>query len=529
MRMRPMSRRQRRARGEDGFTMIFVVMVLFVGSLLVGGALAAATEDIHLTSVDTSQKKAYFAALAGIDTYKYQLNANPNYWLTCPGVNKVTVPGTTDESYTYKTLPSTGHAKCESGKQATIVEAASSASGTFRIQSTGVSGGKERSIVATFTHPGFLNYVWLTNYEVEDPATFEPQPKNCAHYYEERKAGGWLVECPGIDFIPEDKLNGPFHTNDAVSICGVGGTNPVFGRVSTDSIEMNQGHYKATDFASCQNTPNIIGKYTTEAPTLLPPESPDAELLEAAEYKFKGRTVIELQSGTPNTMVVTNNKGVKETKNFPTNGVVYVENETTCPFKYSPFGYDNNYTEDTVCGDVYIKGTYTESLTVAAQSDVIIIGNLTTETAAGKPTGSAALGLIADNFVRVYHPVKPCVTECVNNRKECNAEVQTAAEDPRGWGAITNPTIDAAILSTSHSWVVDNFTCGKNLGTLTVWGSIAQYWRGRVTAGSGGGGYVKSYNYDERLATLQPPSFLAPTTTSGWKISRETAPQNGCC
>jgi hypothetical protein len=66
--------------------------------------------------------------------------------------------------------------------------------------------------------------------------------------------------------------------------------------------------------------------------------------------------------------------------------------------------------------------------------------------------------------------------------------------------------------------------CGNPLGELTVWGAIAQFWRGRVTAGAGKGGYIKSYNYDERLATSQPPSFLAPTSSGSWKISRETAP-----
>ena len=68
--------------------------------------------------------------------------------------------------------------------------------------------------------------------------------------------------------------------------------------------------------------------------------------------------------------------------------------------------------------------------------------------------------------------------------------------------------------------------CGANLGELTVWGVIAQDWRGRVTAGSGGAGYAKNYNYDERLKTKQPPNFLSPTTTS-WYVSRETQPCEG--
>jgi hypothetical protein len=97
-------------------------------------------------------------------------------------------------------------------------------------------------------------------------------------------------------------------------------------------------------------------------------------------------------------------------------------------------------------------------------------------------------------------------------------------EDPNKWGDLENPTIDAAILSTKHSWIVDNWKCGEPLGKLTVWGSIAQFWRGPVGTGGGtGSGYIKNYTYDERLAAQQPPSFLSPTDTT-WSLSRETAP-----
>jgi len=93
------------------------------------------------------------------------------------------------------------------------------------------------------------------------------------------------------------------------------------------------------------------------------------------------------------------------------------------------------------------------------------------------------------------------------------------------FGAVTEDlVVDAAILSTKHSWIVDNYLCGSSLGTLTVWGSIAQFWRGPVGSGATHGFTTKNYNYDERLATNQPPSFLSPTTTGAWKVERETAP-----
>jgi hypothetical protein len=522
---------------------------MFIGSLLMAAAFTSANGDIQLTQRSISQTKAYAAAVAGIDVYKYQLETNPNYWTTCPGPT-AKVAGTTDETYTLKTLPSTGHATCESGKQASIIETAGSSNGTFRIQSTGASGPtsreEKRSVVAQFTHPGFLDYVFLSNFEVEDPSTFEPEPAECNHYYEERVAKGITNKCPPIPFIGEDELNGPFHTNDAAAICSEAVGAPTFGRTAADPVEMNQGHYTDPTHFGCGGSLTLKGKYTEETPTLLPPET-NTELLEAAEFKPKGRTVIELNGATtPNKMTVTTYNFVAKKfetaapKNFPANGVVYVENQEACPYKYSPFSFDKNYEKDTenpVCGNVYVKGSYTESLTVASAGDVIIIGSLTTTSeASGKPTGGATLGLIANDFVRVYHPVK-CSGSCKNERsgEKCEGTNETALSDSRKWGSLENIVVDAAILSTRHSWIVDNFLCGNSMGTLTVWGAIAQDWRGRVRGASkafGGGftgGYVKVYNYDERLRSQQPPNFLSPTATSGWKVTRETAPANGCC
>jgi hypothetical protein len=421
--------------------------------------------------------------------------------------------------------------ECEEKKQAAIIETASSASGTFRIESTGISpgtceGGKSctRSIVATFTHPGFINYVFVSNYELADPGTLEPEPKDCEHWYKERQEKN-IKDCTDFPWINEDKLEGPFHTNDAADISGT----PVFGRPGhNDAVEMDGGYYGGT--------PKIEGKgYTEAGPILLPPET-DAELVEAAGLKKTGRTVIVLKEGTPNTMEITN-KGETTTVPFPANGVVSVQNGPKgCGVKYfAPLIPLSHYTAavDGECGNVYIKGKYTESLTVVAGNDLIMTGNLTTTggEAGAAPTGVATLGLIADNYVRLYHPVKEkCgFSKCEDKESfgglyTCNDEDAEAAEKPEFGLGLKNPIIDAAILSTKHSWGVDNFGCGKSLGEIIIWGTIAEDWRGRVTCCAAGGDYLKNYKYDTRLATNQPPSFLAPSTTGAWKVERETAP-----
>ncbi len=55
-----------------------------------------------------------------------------------------------------------------------MIEAGSNFSGTFRIKSTGFSGNQKRTIVATFGHKGFLEFIYYTKYETLDPTTYNP-------------------------------------------------------------------------------------------------------------------------------------------------------------------------------------------------------------------------------------------------------------------------------------------------------------------------------------------------------------------
>lgn len=633
---------RRSAAREDGLTLIVAITVMFIASLLLTAAFVSAGGDITLTSQNTNQKKAYYAAMAGISAYKYDLQTNPNYWLTCPsipettsGKTEVAVPGASEEKYKVRTVPSSkwekeGHSACESGKQSSIIETSGSASGTFRIESTGIYGTGAnrvtRSLVATFSHPGYLNYVYLSNFEEADPEVRGKEEKPCEVYHEEREKEGLESSnaCISFPWISADKIEGPFHTNDKADISG----SPVFGRPGhNDAIEMDRGYYGGT--------PKFEGNgYTTKGATLLPPEAPATELLSEAGDKYTGRTIITLEG---NKMKVTSKGKTEENVPFPSNGVIAVtESSSGCSYKYRALEtmYNTEATEGTGCGNVYIKGKYTESLTVIAQNDVIIVGNLTTEggESGGEPKGNAALGLIAIGHARLYHPIKECEKEVeheetkTEEKEEVEAEVtegskilkkvssptsgisvgaaisgtkikpstvtkiisgseieiSNAVEGTKGksttekvkvkikvevkvkvkvkevvkcentesqGGAVTcnysdgnasateppakefgeslkNPIIDAAILSTKHSWGVDNYSCGAELGDITIWGSIAENFRGRVTCCASGGIYIKNYKYDERLKYDQPPDFLTPSS-SELKLVRITAPPNG--
>jgi hypothetical protein len=57
-------------------------------------------------------------------------------------------------------------------------------------------------------------------------------------------------------------------------------------------------------------------------------------------------------------------------------------------------------------------------------------------------------------------------------------------------------------------------------GTLTVHGAIAQYFRG-IVGTVGASGYLKNYNYDDRLSLILPP-YLFDLQNTQWAVFRET-------
>jgi hypothetical protein len=69
-------------------------------------------------------------------------------------------------------------------------------------------------------------------------------------------------------------------------------------------------------------------------------------------------------------------------------------------------------------------------------------------------------------------------------------------------------SIYASIQTLQHSFYVQSYDKGSHQGKLSVYGSIAQRYRGIVGTGdSNGTGYVKNYNYDTRLVYSSPPYF----------------------
>ncbi len=527
--------RRLRARGrlaaQDGFTMLIALGVLLVTSLMVAAAFEAANGDIDLSHRDTIQKQAYYAALAGVQEFEYHLQANPDYWETCSSPAN-TVPQEPNEHYEIKLLPAStapeGTKACSTASPfASMIQSSGAEANTFRIESIGTAGKAAttsyatRSVVATFHVIGFLNFIYFTQFEDGDPALYggPPGPKGCENYLPKREALGVENECVTIVFANSDTVEGPMHTDDATDICG----KAYFGRKGhnpLDEVQINYGVY-----STCGGSEGVFytssGKPTI-GPELLTPEGDTslATYVKEGGDEFEGSTHIVL-NGTENTMTVTNWKKETTTYGWPENGLVYVHTSTNekepCDYTFTnnPVETDDKAEEEKEahCGDVYVSGTYSKPLTIAGEENLTINGNIYPTSVAGKlgsePSGTATLGLIAGRYVRIYHPL---------TSSNCGSASNGAAK-------LEDPWIYAAILSTNHSFAVDNYKCGEPLGNLNVYGAIGQRFRGIVGI-VGGSGYIKDYKYDERLAVDEPPYFLNPIN-AGWEVSRETAPSGG--
>lgn len=537
---------RRLRRDERGFSMPAVLgtMTVLVGVSLV--ALTTASGDQSQSAYDQDYKRAYSAAEAGVNEYLFHLNEDQAYWSKCTTVaspapvnqpwngsgtdtrtRRRTIPGT-DAQYTIELLPQIG-TTCNPSDPAAMID---TRSGTFRIRATGFVGRAKRSIVATFRRRGFLDFLYYTDLETANPVSYrinaggypaaegyeDPQTwasRECSKPFAQRSgASTWIrvhinsdnrpwvqLSCTEISFITGDDVDGPLHTNDQLLICG----SPRFGRNIDgfrDVIEVvNTSGWRGNSGCS-NNNPQWVGERRFGAARLdAPPVVSLRQIAQAGGYVYTGRTQIELLG---NSLRITNNN-TTQTVQPPSNGVIYVANGSgSCGF------YDPTQTHLTypACGDVTVRGTYSADLTIAAEKDVQIMANV--ERASGS---NAMLGLIAQNFIRVHHPVRNLTRSHSGSsfRWDCDNN-----------GTVPN-RIDAAMLAIDHSFTVDNYFCGNDLGDLTVNGAIAQKYRGTVGTfgGSSRTGFTKDYNYDDRLKYRQPPHFLDPIQT-GWRVIRQT-------
>jgi Tfp pilus assembly protein PilX len=612
---------------ENGFVMVTMMGVMLIVLAIVFTTYSAADGDLRPAKHDEDRKIAYAAAEAGIQNYLFHLVQDEDYWSKCTNVaapNAVNqrwsgtgadtrtrwlnVPGSTAR-YAIELMPANGATSCVAGTQSSMIDAAT---GTFRIRSTGqaATSGPRRSIVATFRRASFLNYIYFTDLETQDPALYTigaqgrptrenqrsatPRPpqrdvvqwgtETCARTYWYKGRGSIPVftgdppnagklsvfnfwqsfsrTCGEINFLGPtsptdgnsaptasdgDVVNGPLHTNDELLLCGYAR----FGRSPQDSIEVSgPGRsltarettatvgWRQNTLSGCgSSAPNVnvtttgtlkskVGIWRPNAPTLtLPPSNGQLRKDTDPAYRFMGLTKITMNSTT---MTVTGKRedGTQLTNAvvpIPSDGSIFVSHNNDplagtgtslagggCGATYNPVAPYGTIALPVPpgCGNLELQGTYSVSVTIGAENDIIIKDDVRRS-----GTADVLLGMVSNNFIRVYHPVKNLVPNS-SGGYDCTND----------GGPAPNVTIDAAILSLAHSFIVDNYFCGATIGTLTVNGAIAQKFRGPVGTSLGNTavtGFTKTYAYDDRLRFRSPPRFIDPVA-AGWQVQLYT-------
>jgi Tfp pilus assembly protein PilX len=554
-----------RRSAEDGIVMVTVLLISMILLIIVASSIAYAVNSQPISRHDQDWNAALAAAQAGMDDFLFRLNNNDQYY----NYSSANLPPDGNTAFTTWTNVPNSSGSTQFRYSTNTANLASQ--GALLITSTGRSGNATRTIQATLRRHAFIDYLYFTDYETTDPALYPTGSNsnnstwaqaNCAAYAYATPPRN--STCTDINFASGDTINGPLHSNDQLQICG----SPTFAGAVTTSWNPASGNRWVSGGGGCSNSPSFQpGDPKYSDPLTMPPNNvsirADADkTLGGTGCLYTGPTSITLLSTglmnvtSPYTKAVggPNNCATGSNLALPTNGVIYVQNVPTSTTDYNytsgcithtqlssgsstsatvmqnPLGYPENHdisAYSCTAGDVFLSGTLKGRLTIAADDNIEIVGNLLYQGGLG---GNDILGLVANNFVEIYHPVDlvtqssgtPATAtwcdagylEYPNNSNNfyCNEDL------PGGSTALDNPIIDAAILSVNHSFRVQNYQYGDNnpLGTITINGAIAQRYRGIVGL-INTSGYTKTYNYDTRLKYQSPPRFLSPVAAA-WQI-----------
>jgi len=557
--MRRLAPTRPRVCDEAGQALAVVIGLALIFALGSGLLIQQVDQQTPIVRQDLVIHQAYRAMVAGLDEYLFADNANPDY-VTCNSGNTGTgfclqptfgtwikVQGTNPD-------PGSGPPSWFLLSDPQI----DTTTGVVSLTIVGLAGYPSYQTYQTAKvtieplNSFLLNVLWI-NYNQIDPAVLSPaSPPNCGYYWKVGIESG----CQSVNFVTADSLQGNLYVNDSIFICG----SPTFQSVHT----ADPNHLTTVVSSGCGSSdPHITGAQGYGVP-VEPIPTDDSTLATVAQQGgclFEGPTTITLSgsnllvtspdtptgapanapTGSPSNDHINDpgneNKCVPASSGgpvpYPSNGVVFVENclsgNTTCSVSgaYNPMsGLNETGATGRTYGDAVVQGTVTGPLTIGAQNNVIIDGNIcytSTNNCASTPAPPATdvLGLIAYNYVEVNHPVSGG-----NNVKTCGTG---GASAPPACD-LSNPQIDAAILALNHSFLVNQYGTGSPLGTLDITGTVDEDWRGPVGTSNGSSivtGYSKDYVYDPRFVYLSPPYYLNPGTAS-WGIASLSVSGGSC-
>lgn len=547
--------------------MVLLVLVATTAAVSVGG--------MRKSSTDANWSAAMAAAYAGVEDYQSRLSndntyiryGNPAapYTIEMGSTKSVVMPPTDNPAFGVGETGPWQHVAGSSGSASYRYEVDNSdysASGAIRIRATGRVGDSIRSLAVNVKQQGFIDFLYFTDYEMTDP--IQVKGSKCAPQYAwESSSNKHPTECQSIDFAKADEINGPAHSNDTMSACGStfngqlttastrkplvktasGCDAPIFAVTgfpkTTKTLPMPQTNQDLkkeyrTDLTlttvprpGCLYTgPTVItfnsgGTMTVKSPFTKMTRIGNAAATvgsKPAECGSVGTGANQLGSATGATIAVIE-QNLIYVQDIPTGSTDVNRHVGSSPANFTcldkteqwrigsassptavfpranesvPYASPPHY--GCAKGDVYVSGTVHGQVTVAADSYVYITGDLLRQDA-----DEDILGLIGLNAIWVWNPVNSSGNNLL----------------PAG-----NRTIEAAILSVAHTFMVQNYNRGSKIGDLIVTGAIAQKYRGTVATTSTDSkktivtGYKKDYNYDDRFRHLAPPKFLSPVSTT---------------
>jgi hypothetical protein len=557
--------------------LITVMLVMLVLTSLVTAAVGYGMAAQPLSRRDQDSVAALAAAQAGVDDYMFRVKTSGFEQRSSSNL-----PPSPDDkpflSTTWMTVPGAANG-------AKFHYDAKFSTGAITVTSTGRVRNVTRTVQVLLRRASFLDYLYFTDYEVNSPQSgvygtnLNDAVAQCPRYWwgdtSVTPIGPGRADpnddsdnvCARISFAPGDVINGDVHSNDTISISGYDTTkspprfnglvtssmpNPICSPArrwwNTDTVADTECNTPAAGMPVFSRTGDPGYQSILQLPQTSGTLRDDAD---ATGCIFVGPTRLTLlAAGTmtvdsPFTTASTTDadnvsRCVGTGKSLP--GIIFARNAVKTASKDetsgqcgsssgNKLGYpiSNDITKySCTAGDIFVSGVLNGRLTVAAENDIVVVDNVTYESY-GQATVDDMLGLIAEQFVRIYHPVKcddddiiemNSVVTCEHlkgsNLKDNRVNQLDTNTSHRGY--FWNPQIHAAILALNNSFALQVYDSGDQLGTLTVYGAIAQKWRGTVTS-IGYTGYVKDYRYDPRLKYDGPPSFVDPVGKP-WKVKQ---------
>jgi hypothetical protein len=264
----------------------------------------------------------------------------------------------------------------------------------------------------------------------------------------------------GINWQTGDTVNGPFHTQDKMTISG---SPDFFGKV-TNKLGMTSGQ-----------TPRFHAGYQTGIDIPMPSSWSAVTVAAKTNGKYIRGKVVTIAFDSVNTGYMTIKIG--------TSAATRVKISTYCP----------NGALVVDSGSVHVKGIFSGQLTIASLKDTI--------------TGKGGSVWIDSSIVYQHDPTKVASSDLLGICAD--SAIVITENSNNGLGNNNGVTIQAALYSKDKGMWAQNYNDGNARGRIRLLGGISQNTRGAVGLVGGGSGYYKSYTYDERMMVASPPYFPA--------------------